>query len=573
MDPDLQDLVAAWLRNAELSAARRDELLARLRTDDAFRKEFVEEIQMHGYVRAAQSAEPRWPLLEEAMGGHEEGPGLEDSIMARLAQLPAPTRQRTWNPWWAVAVFALVVVGVFVGIRQANELVKQSASPGPVAVGAALQSPAVAMLSHVVEVAWDDGEPERQEGAELSTGWLRLAVGTVQVDLFSGARLFVEGPAQIELRSSGEAFLLSGKVACELSEQARGFRLLTPGLTVVNQGNSFGVKVSDSGEQEVHALEGKVVIGRTGEIGTSQLAAKQARRLDDGGLSETPFRPEDFPAMERVRAREQAEAARLLLSWRAAADALDADTAVRVHYNFEEQSPLDATLKNRVRGEGAGSDGQIIGARWSQGRWPGKGALEFRGRGQRVLLGLPGAHTSLTVLAWVRVDALPQPVTALLMSEEPQSFGAEEEKGPRPSTALDDASGLPLRWELKSNGQLGFNLLRGKVSGKQQWDTSFAPPLLTAVRHGQWICLAAVLDAERGALTHYVNGSVVAQNKLPTSKRLALTHLSLGNLSVTDDEARLGVNYGFFGAMDELMLATRAFTAPELRRYYEVGRP
>ena len=55
MEQDLQDLVAAWLRNSDLSASRRDELLARLRSDNGFRREFVEEIQMHGYVRAAQS--------------------------------------------------------------------------------------------------------------------------------------------------------------------------------------------------------------------------------------------------------------------------------------------------------------------------------------------------------------------------------------------------------------------------------------------------------------------------------------------------------------------------------------
>ena len=59
MDRDLQDLVAAWLRNSDLPEARRDELLARLRVDQGFRREFVEEIQMHGYVRAAQSAEPQ----------------------------------------------------------------------------------------------------------------------------------------------------------------------------------------------------------------------------------------------------------------------------------------------------------------------------------------------------------------------------------------------------------------------------------------------------------------------------------------------------------------------------------
>lgn len=565
MDRDLQDLIAAWLRNSDLSAARRDELLARLRADNGFRREFVEEIQMHGYVRAAQSSEPRWPLLEEAMGGHEDAPGLEDSIMARLAQMPTPRRQRTWNPWWAVAGFAVVAVGVFLAIRT-GDTSHQPPAPQPVTGALPVSPPAIAMLSHVVEAAWADGEPDRIEGAELPTGWLRLALGTVQVDLFSGARLFVEGPAQLELRSPNEAFLLSGKVACELNDSARGFRLLTPGLTVVNQGNSFGVKVTESGEQEVHALEGKVTIGRTGESGTSQILAKQARRLDDTGFSETPFRPEDFPAFERVREREAAEAARLLLAWRAAADALDSDPSVRVHFNFEEQSPLDATLRNRVRGDGAGSDGQVIGARWAQGRWPGKGALEFRGRGQRVLLRLPGTPAALTLLAWVRVDALPQPVTVLLATDEPPR---EEANGGK----VLPAEARPVRWGLKAGGQLGFDLFSGLVAGPPQWSTFPAPPLLTPERHGQWLCLATVLDSARGELTHFINGVAVARHKPPPGPPLALTHLSLGNLSVTDAEARAGVGYGFFGAVDELLLAARPFSAAELRRYYEVGRP
>lgn len=561
MEKDLQDLVAAWLRNAELQPTRRDELLNRLRTDDAFRREFVGEIQMHGYVRAAQSAEPRWPLLEEAMGGHEDAPGMEDSIMARLAQMPTPRPQRTWNPWWAAAGFAALVVAALVVVRQVNDPATPVPPASP-ALGGAPQAPAVAVLSHVVEAAWADGEPERQEGAELSAGWVRLALGTVQIDLFSGARLFVEGPAQIELRSPTEAFLLMGKVACELGEQARSFRLLTPGLSVVNQGNSFGVKVSELGEQEVHALEGKVAVSRTGELVTSQIAAKEARRLDDAGLLETQFRPEDFPAMERVREREQKEVSRLLAAWRAMADDLDRDPTTRIHFNFEEQSSFDAALTNRVRGEGVGSDGQIIGARWAQGRWPGKGALEFRGRGQRVLARLPGKFTSLTLLAWVRVDALPQPVTALMSSEELQ-----------PPTGQEATAARLWQWLIKANGQLAFNLHREGGPAPTQWDIHPAPALLTPERQGQWLCLATVLDGEAGVLTQFVNGLPVARHKVPPGRLLSLAHLSLGNLTLADAEARLGASFGFFGAMDELLVSVRPFGAAELRRYYEVGRP
>ena len=566
MDRDLQDLVAAWLRNADLSESRREELLGRLRADDGFRREFVEEIQMHGYVRAAQSAEPRWPLLEEAMGRHEDGPGLEDSIMARLAQVPTPRRQRTWNPWWAVAGLTAVAAVVFLAVRERGEQ-PGTANGRVMSTGGTPAPPAIAALSRVVEVAWADGEPERLEGAELPSGWLRLAFGTVQVDMFSGARLFVEGPAQLELRSPNEAFLLSGKVACELNDSARGFRLLTPGLTVVNQGNSFGVKVTESGEQEVHALEGRVTIGRTGESGTSQILAKQARRLEESGLAETPFRPEEFPAFERVREREAAEAARLLLAWRAAADDLGRDPAVRVHFNFEEQSPLDATLRNRVRGNGAGSDGQIIGARWSQGRWPGKGALEFRGRGQRVLLRLPGSPQALTLLAWVRVDALAQPTTALLATDEVPA----DEPARVPAASGESRA---LRWELKAGGQFGLSLpASGKAAPGGKETFMSVPPLLTPERLGQWLCLAAVLDVTRGEVTQFVNGVAVARHPLPSGSPLAVGHLSLGNLAVSEAEARQGVSYGFFGAVDELVLAERPFSASELRRYYEVGKP
>ena len=566
MERDLQDLVAAWLRNADLPEARREELLARLRTDDTFRREFVAEIQMHGYVRAAQSAEPRWPLLEEAMGGHDDAPGLEDSIMARLAQMPTPRRARTWSRWWAAAGVAVLAGGIFLVWQRVGEGARSANAPNSVAT-LPPAPPALAVLSRVVEAAWADGEPERLEGAELPAGWVRLALGTAQIDLFSGARLFVEGPAQLELRSPNEAFLLAGKVACELNDSARGFRLLTPGLTIVNQGNSFGVKVTESGEQEVHALQGKVTIGRTGESGTSQILAQQARRLDESGFLETPFRPEEFPAFERVREREAAEAARLLLAWRAAADALDNDASVRVHFNFEEQSPLDAKLNNRVRGDGAGSDGQIIGARWARGRWPGKGALEFRGRGQRVLLRLPGEAKSLTLLAWVRVDALPQPSTMLLASDELIGEDAETNK--------EVPSDLrALRWDLRASGGVGFNLL--PLTGAPESSnagTNATPPLLTAERLGQWLCLAVTVDAASGEVTQFVNGVAIARHAVAARDWPALAHLSLGNLSVTDAEARAGVSYGFFGAMDELVIATRAFSAAELRRYYEVGRP
>ena len=57
MDPDLQELLAAWF-GAEVDPARGEALIARLEGDEAFRGEFVAEIRMMGML-AAQSPESR----------------------------------------------------------------------------------------------------------------------------------------------------------------------------------------------------------------------------------------------------------------------------------------------------------------------------------------------------------------------------------------------------------------------------------------------------------------------------------------------------------------------------------
>ena len=67
MDPDLRDLLAAWL-GGEGEAARRDELVARVRQDEGFRRAFVDEIRMLGMLKTVQSPESRWLRLEDELG-------------------------------------------------------------------------------------------------------------------------------------------------------------------------------------------------------------------------------------------------------------------------------------------------------------------------------------------------------------------------------------------------------------------------------------------------------------------------------------------------------------------------
>ncbi|MHC5541551.1 LamG-like jellyroll fold domain-containing protein, partial [Singulisphaera rosea] len=115
MDDDLIDLLAAW-RGKEINRPHAERLLARLREDGEFQQSFVDEIRLLGMLKAVQTAEPRWLLLQEMLGwGAEdsaEDEDHEDDIMRRVHGAGSSTRPvsqpRLWGPLAAAAVFAIV---------------------------------------------------------------------------------------------------------------------------------------------------------------------------------------------------------------------------------------------------------------------------------------------------------------------------------------------------------------------------------------------------------------------------------------------------------------------------------
>ena len=48
--------------------------------------------------------------------------------------------------------------------------------------------------------------------------------------------------------------------------------------------------------------------------------------------------------------------------------------------------------------------------------------------------------------------------------------------------------------------------------------------------------------------------------------------LDLGNLSLSRQEVNRGVQYAFYGALDEFVLASRAMSEKEIHDFYEAGQ-
>lgn len=413
----------------------------------------------------------------------------------------------------------------------------------------------VAVLSRVVGVEWADASSPAA-GAVLAPGKLRLKSGAVLVEFFSGARVVLEGPAELELISAMEAFLRAGKLSAQVPPPARGFKVSSPAARVVDLGTEFGLTVTDTSTAEVHVFAGKVEVQSVGNTKPMQsLKGGEALRLAAGVWSQTAADRTAFLTESELARRGVVESEQRLAAWRVASRAWSGgelandrprlpELSMRLHYRFETGSTAERVLTNSVSDAPAESYGSIVGCAWGEGRWPGKGALEFRGEGDRVRLTGPELLAQVTFLAWVRVDALPHAMHALV-SADTERVGA-------------------LRWELTRAGQLRLRIGRDLGRSRLEWEAVNSEPFVTPERRSQWLMLATTFDGQ--TMRHYGNGRLIGAGASFTPPALHLGTAELGN-SPSRDVRQL------IGSMDEFAVLSRAMSAEELQKLYQQGQP
>ncbi len=259
------------------------------------------------------------------------------------------------------------------------------------------------------------------------------------------------------------------------------------------------------------------------------------------------------------RPKSDTEAQRRHAAWKEAVRALDHDPATLVHYTFDHQNAWDGVLVNRATQADPGTQGGIVGAAWTEGRWPGKGALEFKGASDRVRLRVPGEYRALTYLAWVRTDGLPNAANSLLAAVQ-SGLGAAD-------WDLTGAGGLSYRVRAAC-GKTPVHFYGGVISGA-----------LTPLNRGQWLHLVTVYDVDAGSITHYVGGQPVGTLLPKKVVPVTLAELELGNSAPSSaarkywPASRPIPQRNFVGRIDEVAIVARAMTREEIGRHYEDGKP
>jgi Concanavalin A-like lectin/glucanases superfamily/FecR protein len=466
-----------------------------------------------------------------------------------------PTRRGPRRPRYLVVGAAIGLAGIAAGLLlglgpwlRPRAPVHLSPNPAPEAV-----DDTVAVLLRTHKAVWEESGLPTRPGAALSPGTLVLKSGLAQIEFYSGATVVLEGPAELRLESRTEAYCLRGKLRATVPPSAHGFTIRSPAMDFVDRGTEFGLDVGDR-KTAVHVFEGKVDLydpaADSKAAPRTELRAGHGASLDGPGIvnpivsNSEAFVTADDLAAAAAKAVEERQR-----EWAKASQALRKDPTLLVYYTFEPDAARTRVLPDEARGRAEPHDGTVVGCSWVTGRWAGKQGLEFKRVSDRVRLNVPGAFHALTLAAWVRVDALPNRYSSLLMTD-----------------GWD--AGAP-HWHIREDGKVSL--------GVQGVDGSPASHYFTGVvfppeRVGQWTNLAVVYDRDGGQVTHYADGRVVKRVPIKLDIPLHIGNAEIGNWNTGSRTDKYPVRH-LSGCMDEFLLFSRALSDEEVERLYLQGRP
>ena len=534
--PPFDDAVAAVCHGSATEVEMRA-LNVLLRSDSSARDEYLMRVELHTRLASERDLFSQTTDAAASCGlsGISTGDGW--NILPMNPAAPATRRK-------LVRALALAACLMFIAGGVWTVWFKRSATRN----GAT--SSAVAMLARAVDARWGGNSTPLRVGSALEPGWLRLEAGLAQVVFYSGARVVIEGPTELRLISPTEAVCPAGRLLAEVPRPARGFRLKTAQINLVDRGTAFGIDAT-RGQTEVHVFKGEVEV-LAGTMAKQTLGEGRAAVVQGSAPPRLMAASRDaFASMFELQTRSLASEAFRYEQWQFANARLNQDPSLVVHLDFENLSDSDWTLRNASERNRSVPDATIVGCQRSEGRWREKQALEFQSVNDRVRLAVPGDFQALTLCAWVCVKGLDRQFNSLLMSD-----------GFDPGT---------IHWLIRNDGVLGITVF-GPGSG--QYQILASPHVITLDKLGMWMHLAAVLDGKARQVVHYVNGYPVAREVLKLGPPYRLGPAELGNWN-----ARGGPNpapsliRNLSGSLDEFELFSRALGDAEIRELYVKGKP
>lgn len=133
-------------------------------------------------------------------------------------------------------------------------------------------------------ISHSGGGDSVEKGKMQKGSRLKLAYGSVSLNLESGVKAVIQAPADIEMLADDLLKMRSGIGWYEVPAGAEGFTVLTNEMRVVDLGTEFGVVADLNKADEVHVMNGKVRAISLKSVDTvAELKLSQSRKIDKNG--------------------------------------------------------------------------------------------------------------------------------------------------------------------------------------------------------------------------------------------------------------------------------------------------
>jgi hypothetical protein len=272
-------------------AARLEELVT---TDPAARRHYVRFLHMHALAERFErpdltaDAQGLTSLFGEAASrSRPDDQAANGSRVSRLTGRLSRVLPRAIDPvlhpfrfGMAASLLTIVFCGAFYAILWAS---RQPDGGARKILADSNRRPVVARVTGASEPVWGQASDIREQNASLVVGHrLELASGLVEVTFGSGAVVVLEGPARFVAVSRGSGRLERGTLCGQVPTRAKGFRIDTPLVEVIDLGTEFAIEVGNRGATGVHVFLGVVETlwnDRNDQPQSLRLAAGQAAQF------------------------------------------------------------------------------------------------------------------------------------------------------------------------------------------------------------------------------------------------------------------------------------------------------
>ena len=407
----------------------------------------------------------------------------------------------------------------------------------------------LAVLTKAVGIKWSNQTGYRPSlGSTLDSSHLQIDEGLAQVEFLQGSTVILEGPVNFELLDDNEGALVLGKLRATVPKVARGFTVHLPKGKLVDLGTEFGLNVYEGGSTEIFVYRGKIRYhgeNESKEEVIREVSGGEALFVDPYGYANWVEMPsEAFIGTADLAFRSKEDSQSRYASWVQLSDEISQGANAALYYSFDNHSSWDRVLKNRTTPGAAALDGAIIGCKWTEGRWPGKAALAFKRKNDRVRLDLVERLSAFTLSAWLKLDGVQDKISPIFCSENSLSGSAS--------------------WYINPKGQLVLEVISNGRKTLYQSATAFRTE-----RIGKWAHIATVYDLEKKKVSHFINGRPFSHEKTKLDATISFANASLGYLYSEKPTGRTSLQ----GSLDEFAIFKVSLPESEIRRLYEIGCP